>query len=120
MPVVLNAGVSTSTMTTISSRSDSTITYSTISSSVVNNSDVSSSSTLKQETAPATKYIQLQTVRPQHLNANMPVTVPATTLSSQRTTNNVVTPATNVQRPVQTGLPPGSLHFLKTSLKYLR
>lgn len=105
MPAVLNAVVSTNSMTTITSRADSNITHTTASSSSINNNDASSH---KQDTASTTKYIQLQTVRPQ-FGTNMPVTMPATTaLVSQRSVTNVLTPGSTAQRPAQATLPPGN------------
>ena len=95
MPVVfseLNTVSVTSTMTTLGNRSESAVTYTTIHSTLVNNNISSSNASVKQENSPSTKYIQLQTVRPQGVSSNMPATAASTSSPIQRLGNSVAGP----------------------------
>ena len=116
MPAVFSEGinaVTTSTTTTIGGRSDSSITYSTINSTHVNNNMTSNNTSVKPDSTP-TKYIQLQTVRPQVINPGLPLSVAATTVTGPRMVNTVA-PGNAVQPPQRTtlqtgttGIPPGT------------
>ena len=100
----------TITMTTMSNRTDTAVTYTTSSSPHMNNSITSSSISLKQENSSSTKYIQLQTVRPQSISTGMTASVSTASTSG----NNASQGATLLQQhatlqSASTGIPPGLL-----------
>ena len=107
-PETLKTKIVTSTMTTITNRTDTTVTYSTSNSPHVNNSISSGGSLVKQESSPTTKYIQLQTVRPGGINTGMSASVPTT---STIVNNTLQGPGQSQQhstlQSTGAGIPPG-------------
>jgi len=108
---ILKSEIVTSTMTTINNRTDSAMAYSTSTSNSphINNSISTSGTSVKQENSPPTKYIQLQTVRPQAITGNTGLAASVATTTTIGTNALQVTAQSqqHTTLPGVTGIPPG-------------